>query len=110
MIVAERTLTLNQSGKDVPVNVRIFLPFKDDHAWGCRWEIQWPDRLRASEIFGYDSAQALLHAFQSVGSELYASDAHISGNLRWTDKGSGYGFPVPGVIRDRLTGDDAEYF
>lgn len=110
MIIAERILTLRQSAKEVPVPIRIFAPRRSENAWGCRWEIQWPDRVRASEIFGYDSAQAVVHALQAIGADLYASDEHKAGRLRWTDQGAGYGFPVPKIIRDVMTGDDADHF
>lgn len=110
MLIAERILTLRQSANDVPVRIEIFLPVESEGSWGCSWKIHWPDGTRQCEIFGYDSAQALILSMQAIGSEIYASDEHKSGNLRWTDKGSGYGFPLPHIIRDRLVGDDATYF
>jgi hypothetical protein len=110
VIIAERLLKLRlPSGGIAPAPVKIYCPRPDENAWACRWEIHWPDRLRTSDIFGYDSAQALLHALQAIGSDLYASEAHKSGSLFWTDADSGYGFPVPHIIRDELTGDDAKY-
>ncbi len=110
MIIAERFLKLRlPSGDITPVPVKIFLPRPEGSSWACRWEIHWPDRLRTSDIYGYDSAQALLHAMQAIGADLYASDAHKSGLMFWTDTDSGYGFPVPHIIRDVLAGDDAKY-
>jgi hypothetical protein len=110
VIIAERILKLRlQSGCITPVPVKLFLPRPDGSAWACRFEIHWPDRLRTSDLYGYDSAQALLHALQAIGADLYASDAHKSGLLFWTDADSGYGFPVPCIIRDELVGDDAKY-
>jgi hypothetical protein len=110
MVIAERILTLRQRSEDAPVRIEIFLPVEDKGAWGCRWIIHWPDRLRQSEIFGYDSAQALILSMQAIGSEIYASDEHKSGNLRWGDSKGGYGFPLPQIFRDLMVGEDAEYF
>jgi hypothetical protein len=45
-----------------------------------------------------------------VGSEIYASSEHQSGQLTWTESRTGYGFPVPQNIRNVLVGDDANYF
>jgi hypothetical protein len=42
-----------------------------------------------------------------VGTEIYCSEEHRSGNLSWDDDWSG--FPVPGNIRDLLAGDDKRY-
>ena len=46
----------------------------------------------------------------AIGSEIYASDEHKSGNLRWGDSKGGYGFPIPHIIRNLLVGDDATFF
>jgi hypothetical protein len=53
--------------------------------------------------------QALLNALQMVGTEIYCSEEHRSGKLSWDDNWSGYGFPVPGNIRDLLAGNDKQY-
>jgi hypothetical protein len=110
MVIAERTLKLRSQKRDVPIPIRIFAPRQEKDAWACRWEIHWPDRLRSSVAFGYDGAQSLIHALQSVGSEIYASTEHKSGQLRWSESRTGYGFPVPQNIRNVLVGDDADYF
>jgi hypothetical protein len=110
MMVAERTLKLRLSTRDIAVPIRIFAPLQDKDAWACRWEIHWPDRVRASAAFGFDGMQALVHALQSLGSEIYASDEHKSGRLMWAETRAGYGFPVPANVRDLLVGDDADYF
>jgi hypothetical protein len=106
MIIAERMLKLRGASEDVPVPVRIFAPRQDNDAWACRWEIHWPDRQRASEMFGFDSTQSLILALQTVGSELYASNEHKSGRLSWFESRTGYGFPVPPNLRHILAGDD----
>lgn len=110
MIIAERILTLHKSAGDIPVRIEIFLPVESKGSWGCKWTIHWPDRMRQSEIFGYDSAQAVILTMMAIGSEIYASEEHKSGNLRWGDSKGGYGFPIPHVIRNLLVGDDATFF
>lgn len=45
-----------------------------------------------------------------VGTDIYTSDYHASGKLRWGEPGTGYGFPVPSSIRDLLIGDDKKFF
>jgi hypothetical protein len=109
MVIAERTLLLKSSDTSVRIPVTIFLPKKTASAWGCRYQIDWPGGIRSSEVFGFDSMQALLHAMQAVGAEVYTSDAHRSGQLRWTDEDDGYGFPVPSLMRDQLTKGDSQY-
>ncbi|MCX7310122.1 MAG: hypothetical protein NTZ72_20125 [Afipia sp.] len=110
MIIAERVLKKRNASKDISVPIRIFAPTQEIDAWACHWEIHWPDRLRTGDALGFDGAQALIHAFQTVGSEIYASDEHKSGQLFWSNFRRGYGFPVPQNIRDVLIGDDADYF
>jgi hypothetical protein len=109
MLIAEHTLHLQRSDAQHPVLVRIFAPIEGDDSSRCRWEIHWPDRIRSGEVFGHDAIQALVLALQAIGSDLYTSDAHASGALTWSDAWAGYGFPVPGVMRDVLVGDDAKY-
>jgi hypothetical protein len=109
MMICERTLKLRHEGGYRPVSVRLFLPAKLEEAWGCRWEIHWPDRMRSGEAFGQDGMQAVVLALQAIGSEIYASAEHASGQLLWSEGRSGYGFPVPRIIRGLLVGDDAEY-
>ena len=110
MIAAERTLTLRTATQNIPVPIKTFVPVMDKDTWGCRWEIHWPDRLRNGTAFGFDGMQALVHALQTIGTEIYESSEHKSGQLSWTESRSGYGFPVPQIIRDSLIGDDANYF
>ncbi|MDB5588091.1 hypothetical protein ABIB57_000868 [Devosia sp. UYZn731] len=56
---------------------------------------------------GQDGVQALLIAMQKIGIELYSSSYHRAGNLMLDRPGSGYGFPVPPIMRDLLVGNDA---
>jgi hypothetical protein len=110
MDVLTRILKLRDHGRDVEITVRISWPGQEQRSWACRWEIIWPDRRRSNFGRGTDAVQALISALQMVGSELYFSDEHRSGNLWWVEKWVGYGFPVPNNIRDLLVGDDKTSF
>ena len=44
-----------------------------------------------------------------IGTHIYCSEYHRSGDLSWGEPGQGYGFPVPHTIRDVLIGDDRIY-
>src|SRR5882672_2117023 len=99
MIIAQRILKVGYAGGHLEVPVRIYLPcHKGDH-WQCDYEIAWPDRTRRHTARGHDSMQALFLAMQMIGAEIYASEAHRSGSLKFDTKGSGYGFPLPRTIR-----------
>jgi hypothetical protein len=114
MIIANRSLHLQQGMRKVEVPVRVFAPEADGGAWSCTYEIGWPGDTRRSSAIGSDSMQALMTALHKIGTEIYTSDFHKSGVLRWDnskDKHAwkGYGFPVSKNLRDRLIGDDAKY-
>ena len=105
----ERVLKLEAVNGFVDVLVLIAQPRREPRSWMCHWEIRWPDRVRANEAGGVDALQALLHAMQMVGIELYTSDEHRAGRLKWIDFGEGYGFPLTGNCRDLLEGEDVTY-
>jgi hypothetical protein len=110
MIIAERILRIRDGHRESEVPIRIFAPAPDEgNSWSCRYEIGWPGAPRTRSIAGGDSVQALLLALQVIGAELYTSDHHKAGRLRWEKEGDGYGFPVPQTIRDLLVGDDARF-
>lgn len=114
MIIASRSLHFRQDGRDIAIPVNVFAPQIDGNAWSCQYEIGWPGETRRSEAVGIDSVQALVLALQKIGTEIYTSDFHKSGTLDWDSAATnaawrGYGFPVPGKMRDCLIGDDAEY-
>lgn len=110
MEIARRVLKIREPGGDRDVLVRIFAPvYEERRGWGCRYEIDWPDRLRSGRSGGFDTVQALEIALTLVGAELYASSYHEAGTLMFQQAGSGYGFPVPSTMRDMLIGDDAKY-
>jgi hypothetical protein len=106
MNAISRVLKLSSNGRDIEVPIQISWPVEDKAAWSCRWEIEWPDRKRSNAARGTDAIQALIHALQMIGSELYCSKEHKSGRLFWEKKWTGYGFPVPNNIRDMLVGND----
>lgn len=111
MLVATRTLTLRTPNGDKEIPIRIFAPVQQDGGgWLCRYEIDWPDRRKIMDAGGADSVQALTIALQMIGTSIYTSGYHESGDLFWDAPGKGYGFPVPPNLRDMLGDDDAKYF
>ncbi len=108
--IASRILSLTSSQGDRSVELRIFAPTQDpDGGWNCSYEIDWPGAPRSYFGAGVDSMQALIIALQMMGAELYASNAHKEGRLSFEQPGSGYGMPVPAIIRSALIGDDAKH-
>lgn len=111
MLIASRVLTLRDGSAAIEIPIRIFAPQKTpDDSWSCHFQIDWPDRKSAKDIFGFDSMQALICALQIIGAEIYSSGYHKAGQLSWAKPGDGYGFPVAPTLRDLLQGDDAKYF
>lgn len=110
MQIASRILKLTTATEVVDVAVRIYLPAQEsERAWSCRYEIDWPHGRWEHAAWGVDSVQALHLALQMIGSHLYASEHHRSGQLSFEGSGRGYGFPVAKSLRDDLIGDDAKY-
>jgi len=110
VIVATRTLTLRGADTNSEIAIRIFVPEEQEPGvWSCRYEIDWPEGTRKFAAHGIDSVQAIELALKMIGSEIYTSEYHKSGNLMWDEQGKGYGFPVARNIRDLLIGHDAEY-
>jgi hypothetical protein len=110
MLIGSRELTLRDGNSEIKIPVRLFMPRIDTAgAWGCRYEIDWPEGTRSYAGWGIDSVQALMIALGMIGAELYSSSYHESGNLFWDKPGNGYGFPVVPTLRDLLQGDDAKY-
>lgn len=110
MKIATRMLKLKDGASQANVSIDIFAPEKDGDAWMCRYDIRWPRETWSSSASGFDSTQALVLVLQKIGSDLYASDYHKSGQLFWDRSGNGYGFPVPHNARGDLVGDDKKYF
>lgn len=110
MIIATRTLTLSTAQGDVAIPVAVHAPEREqDGAWFCASDVGWPDGSRTVRAGGADSVQALMHALQNIGAEIYTSSYHQAGRLRLEQPGSGYGFPVTPTLRDLLAGDDKKY-
>lgn len=110
MMIAGCVLKLRNQDSEIAVPLRIFAPEQEsDGAWFCRYEIDWPEGTWASRGGGVDSAQALFSTFQMIGTDIYTSDYHKSGQLYLDAPGRGYGFPVPITLRDLLIGDDRKY-
>lgn len=107
MPILTHTLHLRTADGETPFAIRIFKPEQTSvNAWTCRYEIDWPDRPRAFAAAGIDALQALVHASQMIGAEIYTSDAHREGHLRAYESEEGYGFPVVNTPRDLLVGVD----
>jgi hypothetical protein len=109
MLIATRILTLRQTSGEIQIPIRIFAPEQREIDWACRFEIDWPDEAFAFDVMGVDAVQALELALKMIGSTIYASDHHASGNLMWQAPGQGYGFPVTNNIRDLLVGEDKKF-
>lgn len=108
-VVARRTLRIIEATGEHAVAVRIYAPQPAGSAVGCRYEIDWPKGMRKMTMFGFDGIQAMVHALQMIGAELYNSPYHEPGSLVFDKPGRGYGFPVPSSDRSLLQGDDAEF-
>lgn len=109
MLFATRLLAVLDKGVLRGVAVRLFQPEQEDRAWVCRYEIDWPERVRKGAGFGVDGVQALTIALQNIGVELYASPYHRAGTLMFDKAGNGYGFPIAKDARHLLVGDDAKF-
>lgn len=109
MLLATRVLRV-RSRPTVEIPVRIFTPEQKGPDWSCHFEIGWPEGVVKREVIGIDAIQALELALRMIGTIIYSSDLHRSGELVWQAPRQGYGFPVPNTIRDLLTGQDREFF
>jgi hypothetical protein len=110
MVVATRVLKLEGDNGEVAIPIRVYAPEREDNAWSCRYQIDWPEGTQDMKAGGADSMQALIIALKMIGADLYSSSYHKSGRLMSEAPGSGYGFPVVTTMRDLLEGDDAKYF
>jgi len=109
MIIATRVLKLRRETFSIEIPIRIHSPEQNGEDWICRFEIEWPEGKAVRWGTGVDAIQSILFAFQMIGAEIYGSDHHNSRMLSWLAPGKGYGFPVPGNIRDLLIGDDKRF-
>lgn len=109
MVILNRMLKIDAEGCQTEVPVRVYPPVDLGDHWQCEYEIGWPDNARRRKVFGIDSIQSLLIALQTIGIEIYTSEAHKSGNLMWLERGDGYGFPLPAGVRDLYEGSDKSF-
>lgn len=110
MLIASRALKLRRGGDDFAITIELYAPEKTtEGSWGCRYKINWPEQPSDSEMFGFDSVQALFLTLQAIGAEIYSSNYHKAGQLMWDKPGEGYGFPVVPTYRKLLVGADAQY-
>jgi hypothetical protein len=109
-MIGTRILALATPSGDTQVPITVEPPMGQDRNWSCRFEIGWPTGARVKDAHGVDAVQALLLALQMIGTDLYSSNEHAEGRLRWETKGAGYGFPVPKNLKNMLVGDDKVFF
>lgn len=109
MIVASRSLKLQEGQTSSEIAVRIVAPQPGNTHWVCRHEIDWPEGPRKGAVRGFDSVQALTLALNIIGSKIYIGEYHKSGQLSSGESWTWYGFPVPRNLRDLLVGDDTKY-
>lgn len=109
MIFATRFLKITGGKKDAKVTINIYAPERAPVDWVCRYEIGWPEGMVERQAAGIDAVQAVIHALQMIGVEVYTSTQHKAGRLEWLAPGHGYGFPVANNIRDLLVGDDKTF-
>lgn len=104
-----RKLLLQLDKLDEAVNIAVYAPTRGKQDWSCQYSIGWPGGLRQGFGYGIDAMQAFLLALEAIGTDLYTSEHHRNGKLRWVAPGDGYGFPVPHTIRHLLIGSDAAH-
>ena len=112
MIIATRDLEyVAEDGTVIPVPVCIYLPYQEAQHWRCPTTIGFPNGVKESAGLGFAqvAVRALVLAINSIGNDLYFSDYHKSGRLRWGEPNQGYGFPVTKNARDLLVGYDKEF-
>jgi hypothetical protein len=59
-MIATRIPKFKEDGETREIPIRIFAAKDRGDSWSCCYEIGWPQGLRAMEMFGYDSVQAIL--------------------------------------------------
>ena len=110
MIIATRDLEyVAEDGTVIPVPVCIYLPCQEAQHWRCPTTIGFPNGVKESAGLGFDAVQALVLAINDIGNNLYFSDYHKTGRLKWGEPDKGYGFPVTKNARDLLIGDDKRF-
>ena len=83
------------------MSVELYAPTQSDLSddFQCGYKIEGIGAQKVKFAYGVDSLQALLLAMQSIGADLYSSDAAKTGQLRWLGQ-LDLGIPVPKSIED----------
>ena len=97
-VIAERELTIRDSGRVVRIEIGAPAKFLDGNDYYCPYRIIGLGDGPVRYAGGIDSIQALLLALRLVAATLLASEEAKSGTLMWEgDEQGGLGFPsVPG--------------
>jgi hypothetical protein len=70
-VVCERTYWMMIDGQPRPIPVRWLRPVLDSVSWCCEIQVDWPNQTpQRQKIYGVDSVQAILLAFQAAASIL----------------------------------------
>jgi hypothetical protein len=105
-VFVERSFT---QGAD-KVRCMFFKPISDAQAYGCRFEIAWPDKRFGRTVWGVDAIQALLLAMRSAHDELRLRAEREGLPLMWLD-GQALGLPPGGdTASDWVAGNEAAYY
>lgn len=110
MIILSHMLFLRRGAEEKQIPIHIHMPVFDEKSWACDYEIGWPEGNAVSAAHGIDALQALMMTLQKIGTEIYTSSYHRSGQLSAYRTSKGYGFPVPQSLRQHLVGVDAQSF
>lgn len=101
--IATRSLKLaGETPREVTVSIK--RPVPDDGSYKCEYQIVGIGSGKVRYAMGEDSMQALVLALQTIGADLYTSDAAKEGRLSWFGSPN-LGFPVPNVIADLVPKD-----
>lgn len=116
MVIATRELTaICKSGERKPVLLRLEAPVEEDGMWRCWYEIDFPEDgdpagTRRSWAGGLDAMQALEMGLMKLAVDLHFNSYHDEHRLFWNEPDAGYGLIVPKNLRDKLRGDDIEFY
>jgi hypothetical protein len=86
------------------VTVGIKRPVPDDGPYKCEYQIVGMGSGKVRYAMGEDSMQALVLALQTIGADLYTSEAAKEGRLTWFGSRN-LGFPVPDGLADLVPKD-----
>lgn len=101
--IATRRLELaGESPGEVIVGIK--RPVPDDGPYRCEYQIVGIGSGTVRYAMGEDSMQALVLTLQTIGADLYTSEAAKEGRLTWFGSPN-LGFPVPDIIADLVPKD-----